>query len=447
MPGTFLGLEIARRALQVNRQAMNITGNNIANANTPGYTRQEAVLSPSLPYTDYSLCRQGGAAQWGAGVEISEVRRVRDDHLDGQVRANLAEAGYWQARQDALRRVEAVFPETSGNSLQNLMDKFFASWHDLSQDPESTAARANVRETADLLAGGIRFAYTQLVGIRRDQEQMLADGSAGKIRRINELAGQVAELNKEIVRAERMGATPAGLMDKRNLPLEELAGLLNIDVINKSGGAVTVNIEGRALVDGAGGTVNAIAVNDTGDGVVWRDDGAEITAPGGSVGGLLAVRERIAGYLAALDDLASNLAAKVNELNGTEFFKSGLTAADIGVSNEVRNDLGKINGQKSLAIAGLREELTMAGGTATFESFYQGELVGEIASAGRNAALNVEGRQAVQEQLEAHRQSVAGVSVDEELTRVIQYQYAYQASARMVTTYDQMLETLLNMLR
>jgi len=439
MPGTFFGIEIARRALQTNKQAMDVTGNNLANANTTGYTRQEAVFSttPALPV--YTTKYRDGPGQLGTGVEISEVRRVRDDYLDIQARDNMAEIGYWQAQQDALGRVEAVFPEQSDNGLQKLMQGFFAAWHDLSQTPDSQASRANVRESADALASGIRSAYAQLTGIDQDLEKTLSDAGIGQIRKFNDFAAQVKNLNNDIVKARKMGVTPADLLDKRDLLLENMSSLLNISVIHESDGSVSVASGEITLVDGPGATVNNLTSGD-------------FANPRGAIGGLIDVREKIKVYLADLNEMAGAMLEEVNTLNRAngdiDFFKAGANpAADIDISDEVHADLNNINGQNSLSIAKLREELTMTGGTETFEGFYQMKLIGGIASAGNGAEVNLAGRQAVQQQLESMRQSLSGVSIDEELTKMVQYQYAYQASAKMITTLDEMLATLIDMVR
>ena len=443
MPGTFFGIEIARRALQTNKQAMDVTGNNLANANTTGYTRQEAVFSttPALPV--YTTKYRDGPGQLGTGVEISEVRRVRDDYLDGQARDNMAEIGYWQTQQDALGRVEAVFPEQSDNGLQKLMEGFFTAWQDLSQTPDSQASRANVRESADALANGIRSAYAQLTGIDQDLEKTLSDAGIGQIRRLNDFAAQVKKLNDDIVKARKMGVTPADLLDKRDLLLENMSSLLNISVVHESDGSVSVTSGEKTLVDGLGSMVNNLTLDDF-DNVIAN--------PRGAIGGLIDVREKIKVYLADLNEMAGAMLEGVNTLNGanggSNFFMAGANpAADIDISGEVNADLDNINGQNSLSIAKLREELTMKDGTETFEGFYQMKLIGGIASAGNGAEVNLAGRQAVQQQLESMRQSLSGVSVDEELTKMVQYQYAYQASAKMITTLDEMLAALIDMIR
>jgi len=443
MPGTFFGIEISRRALQANKQAMNITGNNVANVNTAGYTRQEAVFAATSPLIG-SAVGLNGVYALGTGVSLADIKRVRDSYLDGQTRDNLSSIGYWQAFQGALDRIESVFPEPSYSGLQKAMDDFFSSWNALSQNPNSLASKEAVKEAGDALAGGIRYAYSQLSEIGNDLQKEFSDSNTGQIRQINDLTAQVAELNKSIVQAKKIGAESSDLLDKREQLLENLAGLINISVTSEQDGFLTVQASSKVLVDGPGDQVNALDPDDI---------GTIITNPGGAVGALVDARAKISEYQASLNELADALVNEVNSLNGLNsdginFFEAGASpAADIDLSGQVSADPANINGQESLNIAKLQEKLTMSSGTLTFESFYQGKLIAGIGSTSKNAGDNLANRQAVQEQLESLRQSISGVSLDEELIKMIQYQYTYQASAKMIQAMDGMLATLMDMVK
>lgn len=455
MSGTFWGIETGKRALQANKLAMNVTQQNVANAGTSGYTRQEAVFSTTADLKFYGRYREG-SGYLGTGVEISEVRRLRDAYLDKQAMQNKSEIGYWETASNALGRVEAVFPEVDNNGLQKLFGKFFQAWSDLSQEPDSTALRANVKETAGALAEGFRLAYAQLKGTGDDLEDSLGNPQTGMVRQINDLAGQVNDLNADIAKAVQAGAVPSQLMDRRDQLLEKLSYLFKVDVTYEPDGTVTVKAGGKTLVDGPGLSAGALSVNGSGNielAEPGQPAGAEITAPGGAVGALLDTRARVGEYLANLNELAGTLVQRVNDLNGLDnegklIFKAGAEpAADIDLSDDLGTSLAAVNGYQSLAVANLREELTMSGGTETFEGYYQGRLIGGIALAAGTAGDKLDARNAVQEQLESLRQSLSGVSVDEELAKMVQYQYAYQASAKMISALDDMLAILMDMIR
>ncbi|MDD4450720.1 MAG: flagellar basal body rod C-terminal domain-containing protein, partial [Sphaerochaeta sp.] len=172
----------------------------------------------------------------------------------------------------------------------------------------------------------------------------------------------------------------------------------------------------------------------------------------GAVGALIDARTKIAGYQAGLNELTEALTREVNDLNGLDnggvgLFKAGeeSPASDLNLSDEVRSDSTYVNGRESLNIAMLREKLTISGGSETFESFYQGELIADIAASARNAEDGLTARKAVREQLDSLRGSISGVSLDEEITKMMQYEYAYSAAARVIQVIDDMLATLLHM--
>ena len=300
-----------------------------------------------------------------------------------------------------------------------------------------------MRDAADALAGGIRLAYASLGNIDQDLQDTLLNSQTGQIRQINDLTTHLAKLNQDIVKATSIGATSSDLLDQRDQLLEKLAGLMKVAVTQEQDGSVTVIAGEKVLVDGPGGQSNALVEDDL---------GSLIPDPGGAVGALIDARTKIAGYQAGLNELAEALTREVNDLNGLDnggvgLFKAGeeSPASDLNLSDEVRSDSTYVNGRESLNIAMLREKLTISGGSETFESFYQGELIADIAASARNAEDGLTARKAVREQLDSLRGSISGVSLDEEITKMMQYEYAYSAAARVIQVIDDMLATLLHM--
>ncbi|MCL6449629.1 MAG: flagellar basal body protein, partial [Armatimonadetes bacterium] len=162
MISTFFGIEIARRGLMAGRNAMDVTAHNLANASTKGYTRQDPVFTATDPYTLPNAWQKLLPGQLGSGVEVSQIRRIRDSILDQQVRSALGEDGFWQARQDALQRVEAVFPEPSEVGLESVLARFFDAWHELNNNPGDPGLKAVVKEAGEELAVNFRHIYRQL---------------------------------------------------------------------------------------------------------------------------------------------------------------------------------------------------------------------------------------------------------------------------------------------
>jgi flagellar hook-associated protein 1 FlgK len=164
MPGTFFGLEIARRGVNVHRATLNITGHNIANANTEGYSRQQAVIEASTPWTLPDLATKMQPGQLGTGVLSEQVRRIRDYHLDLQYREAGSNMGYWQKKLDVAQQIETLFPEPDGPGIQATLLEFFNNWHDLNNDPQDPGVKAAVAEAGDELAATIRHTHEQLAG-------------------------------------------------------------------------------------------------------------------------------------------------------------------------------------------------------------------------------------------------------------------------------------------
>jgi flagellar hook-associated protein 1 FlgK len=474
MISTFFGLEIARRGLMAGRSAMDVTAHNLANASTEGYTRQEPVFSATDPYTLPNLSQRLLPGQLGTGTEVSRIRRVRDEFLDNQVRFAESEDGFWQARQDALQKVEALFPEPSEDTgLGAALARFFDSWHELNNDPGDPGLKAAVKEAGEELAVQFRHLYQQLEGIRSSQE----DDIILKAKRINEIAEELGGLNKAISLVAANGNQPNDLLDRRDALLDELAGIISVGVDIQDNGTVAVTISNStasvplvsqngdfnhidlnpsALFDATSDKLALKIPNSSGASVetlAITDDAAGYKLPG-SLAGAESVRWGIAskdgagnlsgGYLYQLNELAKTIIARVNALHGSQpfFSVSSSGAEDIDLDNDIKSDVRNVNGEAALAIAQLREDSTAMSGV-TFEAYYRG-LVSGIGADTDGSGHQADTAKAVLDQLKNLRQSVAGVSLDEELTRLTQFQYAYQASARIVTVLDSMLDTIIN---
>ncbi|MEW6423876.1 MAG: flagellar hook-associated protein FlgK [Bacillota bacterium] len=449
MISTFFGIEIARRGLMAGRNAMDVTAHNLANASTEGYTRQDPVFSATDPYTLPNLAQRLLPGQLGTGTEVAQIRRIRDALLDGQVRDAKGEDGFWQARQDALQRVEAVFPEPSDVGLESVLARFFDAWHELNNNPGDLGLKAVVKEAGEELAVNFRHIYRQL----SDIEASLRESVGLKVDRINEIANELGELNKQIARIVANGNQPNDLLDRRDVLLDELAAMAETDENLNNDGTFDVNIYGEDLVT-SGGVVNTVSAAWS-PGLVISIGGVPVNIDNdnipGSISGIESARRKIAdptdGYLSKLDTLAKAVRDDVNGLHDDEagnlfFDNTGTGAGDLYLSSDI-DDVINVAGTMALDIARLREDPLTAMPGGTYEAYYRG-LVSDIGASAQGSGHQAGTARAVLQQLENLRQSVSGVSVDEELTRLVQFQYAYQASARVMTVLDSMLDTLIN---
>ncbi len=463
---SFFGLNIALRGLTAQRQALDVTSHNISNANTEGYTRQEAVLKAT---TDAGW---GSIGRVGSGVEANEVRRVRDALLDRQIRNQMASLGSWETKDRYLEEIELVFNEPSDEGFNAQFSEFWGAWQDLSGSPDSYAARAGLAQTASVLTDLLRRDYQQMSDIR---EQVDTDIEA-KVTELNGWLEDIAELNAQIANERSVGLDPNDLSDRRDLLLNELSKALKVDYEEGTDGSVTVRLNsasGETLVQGddhyslrRNGSMGAIQRSDGAGG--WTD----ISPEDGELRGMLDTRDTVLntssnGSLAnRLNELAKGLIELVNGYHtvgyaqdgtttGVNFF-SGSDALDIAVNSTIVSDPTTIaaasaggeagNGEQALAIAQrLQTELGVPASspTTTVSGWYEA-FIAKLGVDVQQAKTMFDNQQLLVDHLETNRESYSGVSLDEEAVNLIRFERAYQASARVMTAVDEMLEKLIN---
>lgn len=451
-------LEMGRRALFAHQSAMNTAGHNIANVQTDGYSRQRLNLTANFPHVT-------GLGIFGTGVNVDYVERVRSRFVDQQLMNERPSLGQYEFLADSLKFIEGVFNEPSEAGLNAMMDEFFNAFHDLATDPESGAMRAVVKEKAVSLASGFNRLHRQL----SDYSGNLNKELELKINDVNRLTNEIAELNKKIVTTERDGVQASDFRDKRDLLVDELAKLVNIRTFENDAGAISVALGDKFVV------VNThvqdlklkTSLTKVDQPTIVMEDGASVRLSGGSLKGLLDIRDQvIPGYLDELDELARTLANAVNTVHKTGFSVGGDTnlgffvdnvqgAADLAVNPLIIENPDLIgtssefdtagNNEVALAIANLQTEPTMQGGAITFGDFYNTFLT-SVGTQTQESNFQKENFQLTVEKLEMSREAISGVSLDEEMTNLIEAQHAFSAAARFITTVDEMTTTILNML-
>lgn len=469
MPSTFFGLEISRRGIQAHRASLDVTAHNITNASTEGYSRQEAVHVSSDPYPAPSFNSGTAPGQLGSGVDVAQIRRIRNEFLDDQARNCASGKGYWEGRLEVSQQVELIFPEPDGRGLQDVMINFFNDWHELNNTPQDTGIKAAVRESGYELANQFRHMYSQLNEVLNSVAEI--DGTTGEVTggrikdqvdRVNEIIAEIRELNESVARVLAEGRQPNDLLDKRDLLLDELAKYAPVEVEVQSNGMVNLSIYGLKVLFGGDIQRTLTAVLNADGGIELRAGGGSARLAdfnNGSLAGLEDARRNILNHIETLNELARVLAEKVNyththDDNGNElagsspFFKitdPSNPAASIRVHSDIVADVSKINGDRALAVARLRSTQFDELGGVTFEAKY-GEMVALVGANTRSSSERLANQEAVKQQIEELRESAAGVSLDEELARMLQFQYGFQASARVVAAIDDMLDRIINRL-
>ena len=438
---TFMGLETTLRGILAQQLALDVTGHNIANANTVGYSRQRASLVATDPYTVPGVTRPPQAGQLGTGVDVDQYERIRDSFIDLQLRAQTMLNGANQATQDGLQQVEQAFNEPSDSGLNSLLAKYWSAWQDVSNSPENLATRQTLAAAASSLAGGFNQVSQQLSTL----QTQTATNVTYTINDVNSIGTQIAALNDAIAKSTVTGDHPNDLLDQRDLLIDKLSELGNVALANGANGAVDVSIGGAALVTGATSATLAEA--------------SLTSLTSGKLSALVRLRDTtIPGYQTQLNTIASTLISQTNtahaagfDLSGTAggTFFTGTDAATIGVNSALVTNPALIaasgNGQPGNAAAALAINTlrgTVVIGSATIDQAYS-QLVTRIGSDSQEAQRSLDTSSLLASTLQSKRDSVSGVSLDEEMTNMVRFQRGYQASARALSAMDDMLDTLI----
>ncbi len=336
MRSTFFGLEIGRKALQTQQRALDVTSHNIANANTEGYTRQRAIMETTTPFAYPSFNRLYGAGQLGTGVQVAEIKRIRDDFLDLQFRTENAATGEWEIRKNTLQKLEVIINEPSDAGLRTVLDQFWESLQTLSTRPEDLSVRATVRQRGIAVADTFNHMNRQLIELQQDLDASMRI----KVEEINNIATQIASLNDQIVKVEVSGDNANDLRDKRDLLVDQISKLMKVEVKEDQYGSITVTIAGKALVSGQSvqGLVTVSVPPNGFAEIQWASDGTVLTPTSGSIKGLVYSRDTIVNnQLTQLNQLATNF---INAFNAQHQKGFGLVtdtyiAGDTGISASI----------------------------------------------------------------------------------------------------------------
>lgn len=469
MRSAFFGLELGKRGLLAQRYGLDVTGQNVTNANTEGYSRQRADAAASTALWMPGTAPAGVAMQLGTGVTTVQVRRAENELLATQTRTNLSIQGRIDEFKSVYDQLEGIFAQPDDSSLDALITDFFASWQQLSLAPEEEANRLAVRESADAMAQEFQRIDTAL----EDYRGLLNDAVSSEIGRANTLLTQVGQLNNEIARVTGLGGSPNDLLDRRDVLVQELASIVPVQVKESGNRSALISVDGRVVVQDS-------AVRPIGSEANWENGGfvdavysdrpdLTLEPEQGSLGALVYARDRlIPAFLEDLDELARSVAQQVNAvhsrsvdgapagygldgLTGRDFF-AGDSAATIRLSDAVAASTRAIqagltasvgDGDNALAIAQLRAETPLGSGTLTFDGYYQA-LMADLGAASEHMTGSQETQSKLMSQLESLREQELGVSLDEEFVALIRYQQGYQAAARLITTVDEGLDRLIN---
>jgi len=468
MANLLSSLEIGRGALMAQRMNIQVAGSNIANVETDGYSRRRVELKAN----------QGQTGETGIGVSVAGIRRMQSPFLSTLLYHELGTSGQLETYSDGLENLESIFyvsGDASNSALSNAMEQFWNSFDELANNPESLEMRNVVRERGIFLATTLNDFSARLI----EFQEKIRENIEMKIEEINRLAKDIAKLNTEIAMDKEAGTETSGLHDKRDYLTDQLARMIDTKISETQNGMLSINVGHKPLVHGDSYNELEVELKSNEDPdyaeiqtfVKLKDREDFLTIEGGELKGLIDISDSvISDYLHDFDQLATDLIKEVNNLHkqGTgldgstenDFFAPDLSddssingmAGKIEVSEAIINDSKKIaasetgvigDAQIAMKIAQLRNEFTMESGTTTFDEFYQG-IVSKIGIQIQKTKEDLDVQDQMVMQLKQRKESVTGVSLDEEAINLIRFQKAYQAAAKYISIIDDMLNTIIN---
>lgn len=470
--GLSAAMEIGKNGLNIYRIAQEVTGENIANVNTPGYSRQRVILESAPP-------NNANGFPLGTGVKITAIERYYDGLLQQQLVNAQSTQGFDTTKSQVLQQIEPSFNEISNDGIGAAVANYFSAWQDLSLNPGGSSERQVVLTRAQIMTDNFHSVSKALNDSINVQNASLVPITGS----INSTLTNIAQLNGQIKTTELVSGNANEMRDQRDQLVRELSQNIGITFVENSDGTTDVRYadNGAALV--TGGTAGAFSLDKTNpnsyviqlkpvDGVLTA-----VTPVTGQLGATVTLRDSIIpGYLNQVDTLAKSVADAVNTQHsagfsptggfGQNFFSPLATIA--GSSAAFSIDAGlNINtiaaaglnpsapplfypgdNSKAMSIARLANVNTVPSGapTATFSSFYS-SLVSKVGLDVKASITTVAQDEAFTKQLSTLRESNSGVSLDEELTNLIKYQRSYQASAKLITTATEMMDIVIGMIR
>jgi len=473
---TFSGISTALSSLIAQRTALEVSGHNVANANTEGYTRQRAQLGAVATVQVASMFSHSDGV--GGGVRVAGIGRADDVFLDAKLRAQTSGASYLAARADVYGTLETSLGEPSETALAAQLSTFWAGWHDVANNPEVGSTRAVLLDDARQLTDSLHRAYGSIAAQWREAR----DTAVSLVDRVNAVAANIADLNGRIQSVTLAGGVAHELADQRDQLVTELSGLVGASVQRREDGQVDVFVGGNALAFGS--TTHRLAVagavgfdQATGAGgdpalgvtLTWADrPGRTVALDGGRVAGLLtalaapdATGNGTGGILteaaARLDAVATSLATAVNALHttartvagatGTDFFTlptTGSTAAGIAVALAGADDVAVAGAGLGAYDSSVGQQLAAIGLRNDGPDDAWSRTVVEIGNRAAAATSRGTVAEAARASAESQRLANASVDTDEEAVSMLASQRAYEAAARVLTAIDEMLDTLIN---
>jgi len=483
-------LNIGSTGLSASKKSLETTGHNIANVNTEGFSRQKVNQTTNMPITKSGLIH-------GTGVRVKSITRVNDDFINKRLAKSISNEKYYNQRMDRMTQVEDIFNEIDTEGLNQVMNRFFNSFRELANQPENETIRSVVRDQASLVVQD----FKRIRGSLDDISKGIDENLKAEVIDINQTSDHISQLNRKIQALEAISEETGDLRDQRDLAVRNLSRSFKVTTYQDNKGQYVVAAKNvGTLVTGTLSQHLQIGTKSKSESSNNLAGSAEIyfkgkpahsithKFQGGSLASLVKVRNAdIVEVKERIDTIAFNMSKSVNAIHrrgyvnreiqvnesgqpssadakgpttGINFFKEPTTISDsalnLSLSDAVREDLTNVvtalapnspgDNRVSLAISKLQHERILGENEASLEEYYL-QTVGKIGLETGKARLDSEQAEGLKAQAESIRERLVGVSIDEEASNMVRFQHAYEASAKIMQTADEMFKTVIGIKR
>ena len=482
----FSALSVGLSGLEAQQAAENTVGQNVANANTPGYD-DETVQLGAVPATQTVGFYTNGTAP-GDGVAVDGIERLTDSYLQSQSYTEQGNQGVLTAQQSGLQAVQQTFPAPSGNGISRQLTQYWQDWSTLANDPSDSSAQATVVQDGSTLASSLNQTSSALSTLSQQTVQSINL----TLTQVNQEASQIASLNQSIAQGTASTSSVDELEDQRDQLVSTLSSQLGVTVVNNPDGTVNVNSGSESIVSGNSSQSLSLSTSGPPYSLVWSNDQTTYQPSGGEVAGMLdVVNNYVPSYQQNLDQVAQSLMGSVNNLMSTGYDQAGNQGVPFflgtGASNiEVNpalvanpDDIGANASPLPAGSSATNEDGTVAaevgelpnsqtvtmsvpaggwaqgasasawtGATTTTGAeadVVYNQLVTGIGQATSSVNNQLTDQQTITTNVNSALQSATGVNTDQELTNMVMYQNAYEASAKFISTVDATLQSLITM--
>ena len=466
-----LGFEIAKSGMNAARNQLNVTAHNLANVGTTGYSRQQAVQVTKPTIHSLGVTDRLGSGYMGQGTTIETINRIRNDFLDSEYRNYLSIYNYNSYMSQGYSYIENIINEPSDSALSSNISTFWNSLSELGSKPTDLSARAAFVQSA--------LSFTTAINSISDKTQQLKSQYTQElesiVHKINIITNELSDLNKEIIDLESIGNPANDLRDQRDLLIDELSKLVDIDTYENGNGAISILAGGKLLVGENTKRQISLTVDENNNSlkVIWSEELDQFEMKGGHLkAALSSINEVINNFENDLNDMITTLANRFNEVHkqgfdlnrdgGLDFFVSSdgepINIRNLTINKDILNDPTLLALSKDADLDGdnsnlndllaIKDEkiLTPTGNiNVNIGEFYNFTIakIGLNSKSFQQAALNTKG---TLDEVATQKSSVSGVSMDEETANLVMFQQAYNASAKVLQTVGEMLDTLINII-